>query len=58
MASLLEGPVFTKPPSWRDLEVPDVLLSGHHGRIAQWRAEQARQRTAQNRPDLTPDHRP
>lgn len=52
MAALVEGPVFTKPPTWRDLEVPDVLRSGHHGRIAEWRAEQARERTARHRPDL------
>jgi len=49
----LEGPVFTKPPRWRDLDVPDVLLSGDHGRIAAWREEQARERTEQRRPDLT-----
>ena len=48
----LEGPVFTKPASWRDLEVPDVLLSGDHGRITAWREEQAQQRTSQRRPDL------
>ena len=52
MAGLLEGPVYTKPPAWRDLEVPEVLLSGHHGRIAEWRLEQARARTAAHRPDL------
>jgi len=52
MAELLEGPVFTKPPSWRNLDVPEVLLSGHHGRIADWRLEQARARTARMRPDL------
>ncbi len=52
MADLLEGPVFTKPPSWRDLVVPEVLLSGHHGRIAEWRLEQARERTREHRPDL------
>ena len=52
MVDLLEGPVFTKPPAWRDLEVPEVLLSGHHGRIAQWRLEQAQQRTRNHRPDL------
>jgi tRNA (guanine37-N1)-methyltransferase len=52
MADLLEGPVFTKPPSWRGIEVPEVLLSGHHGSIAQWRHEQARERTRQHRPDL------
>lgn len=54
MADLLEGPVFTKPPSWRGLDVPDVLLSGNHGRIAQWRAQQADDRTRRNRPDLAP----
>lgn len=53
MESLVEGPVFTKPPSWRGLEVPEVLRSGHHGRIASWRTEQARARTRQRRPDLT-----
>ena len=52
MVDLLEGPVFTKPPAWRDLDVPEVLLSGHHGRIAQWRLEQAQQRTREHRPDL------
>jgi tRNA (guanine37-N1)-methyltransferase len=52
MAGLLEGPVFTKPPLWRDLAVPEVLLSGDHGRIAAWRREQALQRTAERRPDL------
>lgn len=52
MAALVEGPVFTKPPSWRDLEVPEVLMSGHHGRIDEWRRDQARIRTAAHRPDL------
>lgn len=54
MAALLEGPVYTKPPQWRGLQVPEVLVSGHHGRIAQWRLEQARARTSATRPDLTP----
>ena len=49
---LLEGPVYTKPPSWRDLDVPSVLMSGHHAAIEQWRAEQSRLRTQQMRPDL------
>lgn len=49
----LEGPVFTKPPVWRDIEVPQVLLSGDHARIAAWREEQARERTADRRPDLS-----
>ncbi len=52
MAGLLEGPVYTKPASWRGLDVPDVLMSGHHGQIAAWRLEQARARTRANRPDL------
>lgn len=52
MENLLEGPVFTKPPVWRGLNVPDVLLSGNHAAIAAWRAEQAKLRTEQNRPDL------
>lgn len=51
-AGLLEYPVYTKPPTWADLAVPDVLLSGHHGRIARWRRDQALVRTAQRRPDL------
>ena len=55
MATLVEGPVYTKPPEWRGLIVPDVLLSGHHGRIADWRREQAEERTAQMRPDLLAD---
>ena len=55
MATLLEGPVYTKPPSWRGLDVPEVLLSGHHGRIADWRLAQAHDRTQQNRPDLLPE---
>ena len=53
MATLLEGPVYTRPPVWRGLEVPPVLQSGDHARIAAWRREEARQRTAARRPDLT-----
>ncbi len=49
---LLEGPAFTKPPSWRGRAVPDVLLSGDHARIEAWRREQALRRTAAVRPDL------
>lgn len=51
---LLEGPVYTKPPSWRGLDVPDVLLSGHHEKIAAWRREQALKKTQAQRPDLLP----
>jgi tRNA (guanine37-N1)-methyltransferase len=49
---LLEYPVYTKPAEWRGLAVPEVLLSGDHARIAQWRREQALRRTAERRPDL------
>ena len=49
---LLEYPSYTKPSSWRGYDVPDVLLSGHHGRVAQWRHEQQVQRTRERRPDL------
>jgi len=49
---LLESPVFTRPPSWRGLDVPDVLLGGDHAAIAAWRAEQSLRRTAERRPDL------
>ena len=51
---LLEYPVYTKPASWRGLDVPPVLLSGHHGDVARWRAEEARRITAERRPDLLP----
>jgi tRNA (guanine37-N1)-methyltransferase len=53
--SLIEGPVFTKPPNWRGLEVPEVLRSGHHGLVDQWRQDQAKARTEAFRPDLLPD---
>ncbi len=52
MEKLIEGPVFTRPESWRGLEVPSVLLSGDHEKIAQFRLEEALKRTRQNRPDL------
>ena len=49
---LLEYPQYTRPAEFRGLKVPEVLLSGNHAAIAKWRAEQARLRTAQRRPDL------
>jgi tRNA (guanine37-N1)-methyltransferase len=49
---LLEYPSYTKPASWRGLDVPPVLLSGNHGAIAAWRHEQQVQRTRRVRPDL------
>jgi tRNA (guanine37-N1)-methyltransferase len=52
---LLEYPSYTKPAIWRDLEVPDVLLSGNHALIAKWRKDQQIERTKRVRPDLLPD---
>ena len=52
---LLEYPGYTKPASWRGLDVPEVLLSGHHGRVAEWRRAQQVERTARVRPDLLPE---
>ena len=49
---LLEGPSYTRPASWRGLDVPDVLLSGDHARITAWRREQGVARTRERRPDL------
>jgi len=49
---LLEYPQYTRPAEFRGLQVPEVLLSGNHAEIARWRAEQARQRTKERRPDL------
>jgi len=49
---LLEGPSYTRPPSWRGLDVPEVLLSGDHAKVDAWRREQGLQRTRERRPDL------
>jgi tRNA (guanine37-N1)-methyltransferase len=49
---LLEGPSYTRPPSWRGLDVPEVLLSGDHARIESWRRQAAEERTRERRPDL------
>ena len=49
---LLEAPAFTKPASWRGRDVPEVLLSGHHGAIARWRRDASLRRTAAVRADL------
>jgi tRNA (guanine37-N1)-methyltransferase len=51
-SGLLEGPVYTRPRTWRGREVPDVLLSGNHKEIARWRRDEALRRTAAVRPDL------
>lgn len=52
---LLEYPSYTKPASWRGYDVPDVLLSGHHGRVGEWRHAQRVERTRIRRPDLLED---
>jgi tRNA (guanine37-N1)-methyltransferase len=52
MSGLLEGPVYTRPRTWREREVPDVLLSGNHRAIARWQRDEALRRTAASRPDL------
>ena len=49
---VLEGPSYTRPPSWRELDVPEVLLSGDHARVETWRQQTSEQRTRERRPDL------
>ena len=49
---LLEHPHYTRPANFRGMEVPEVLLSGHHEKIAKWRLEQSIKRTKERRPDL------
>ena len=51
-AGLLEYPQYTRPATFRDWEVPEILLSGNHGEIAKWRREQSLIRTAERRPEL------
>jgi tRNA (guanine37-N1)-methyltransferase len=50
--ALLEAPHYTRPAEFRGWKIPEVLLSGNHAAIAKWRAEQAKKRTRENRPDL------
>jgi tRNA (guanine37-N1)-methyltransferase len=52
MSGLLEGPLYTRPRTWRERDVPEVLLSGNHQAIARWQRDEALRRTAVNRPDL------
>ena len=54
-SGLLEYPQYTRPAVWEGREVPEVLLSGHHANIEQWRREQSLMRTAQKRPELLAD---
>lgn len=51
-SGLLEHPQYTRPPEYRGMKVPDILFSGDHGKIAQWRHDQAVKRTVERRPDL------
>jgi len=50
----LEGPVYTRPPVWRGLSVPPVLMSGDHGEVSRWRAQESADRSRAMRPDLVP----
>ena len=49
---LLEPSLYTHPRNWDGIEAPEILASGHHGRIAEWRAAEARRETRERRPDL------
>jgi tRNA (guanine37-N1)-methyltransferase len=55
-AGLLEFPQYTRPTEWEGRRIPEVLLSGHHGRIADWRRSQAERLTRERRPDLWRAH--
>ena len=52
----LEYPQYTRPETFREMKVPDILLSGHHAEIEKWRRKQSLERTKQNRPDLLKDN--
>ncbi|MDG1709212.1 MAG: tRNA (guanosine(37)-N1)-methyltransferase TrmD [Emcibacteraceae bacterium] len=51
-SGLLEYPQYTRPQAWEGMEIPDVLLSGHHGKIKEWRQESSEKLTKKRRPDL------
>ena len=51
-SGLLEHPQYTRPAEWKGRKIPDVLMSGHHGKVAQWRHEMAEEITQDRRPDL------
>jgi tRNA (guanine37-N1)-methyltransferase len=55
---LLEYPQYTRPEEFRGMRVPEVLLSGDHGKIREWRRQQALERTARRRPDLLARRKP
>ena len=50
--NLLEYPQYSRPEEWRGKRVPEVLLSGHHGKVDEWRRQQSLKRTLERRPDL------
>jgi tRNA (guanine37-N1)-methyltransferase len=54
---LLEYPQYTRPEVFSDMKVPDILLSGDHAKIAEWRSQQAIERTKKWRPDLLKDNK-
>ncbi|MEY8838105.1 tRNA (guanine(37)-N(1))-methyltransferase, partial [Cribrihabitans sp. XS_ASV171] len=51
-SGLLEHPQYTRPAEWQGRAIPDVLMSGHHGRVAEWRQKMAEEITRERRPDL------
>jgi tRNA (guanine37-N1)-methyltransferase len=51
-SGLLEHPLYTRPEVWRDKSVPEILLSGHHAKIEEWKAEESLKATSEKRPDL------
>lgn len=51
-SGLLEHPQYTRPAEWKDRKIPDVLMSGHHGKVAQWRHDMSEEITQNRRPDL------
>ena len=53
---MLEYPQYTRPSNFRGMEVPEVLLSGNHQKIAEWRKKESLRRTYQRRPDLLEDY--
>ena len=57
-SGLLEYPQYTRPEAFRDMPVPPILLSGHHGEVDRWRRREALRRTLERRPDLLETARP
>ena len=53
---LLEHPQYTRPAQWNEHAIPDILMSGNHGKIAKWRQEQAEELTKARRPDMWEKH--